>query len=264
MQLVWWIHTQLQSLNPEVKIDWHGHNDRGLALANSLAAVATGAERIHATHLGIGERAGNTSLEQLLLNFKLTGQWRPSLETLTVLSHRIAQLLAIEIPSNTPIIGSSVFGTSSGIHTAAILKASQSPTCLLKDPNPDLVYLAYPPELVSGYPEIQINLQSGHSTVKLYLERRGIPHSEQTVERILHYAKAADHILTLEEVARAGINSPETLEFYLNLQGFQYTTQMVERILERTSQVEYLSADEIASIVLDCRIRPLPIRSMVA
>jgi 2-isopropylmalate synthase len=54
-------------LPPGIGIDWHGHNDRGLAVPNSLAALEAGADRVHATALGVGERAGNTSLELLML-----------------------------------------------------------------------------------------------------------------------------------------------------------------------------------------------------
>src|SRR6202041_1740499 len=57
----------------KIRVDWHGHNDRGLAIANSMAALIAGAECVHATALGIGERVGNTHMDQMLLNLKLMG-----------------------------------------------------------------------------------------------------------------------------------------------------------------------------------------------
>ena len=56
-----------------VKIDWHGHNDRGLGLVNGLIAIEHGADRVHGTALGIGERVGNTAMDSVLLNLKLAG-----------------------------------------------------------------------------------------------------------------------------------------------------------------------------------------------
>src|SRR5262249_58070287 len=57
----------------QVGIDWHGHNDRGLALENALWALEFGADRVHATALGIGERVGNAQMELVLLNLRLLG-----------------------------------------------------------------------------------------------------------------------------------------------------------------------------------------------
>jgi len=56
-----------------VKVDFHGHNDRGLSVWNAISAIAAGADRIHGTALGIGERVGNAPMDQLLVNLKLMG-----------------------------------------------------------------------------------------------------------------------------------------------------------------------------------------------
>ena len=58
---------------PNIRVDWHGHRDRGLSLANAFAAIEAGADRIHGTGIGIGERCGNTPMDQLLVNLKLMG-----------------------------------------------------------------------------------------------------------------------------------------------------------------------------------------------
>ena len=60
-------------INPEVKVDWHGHQDRGLGVTNALWALEAGAHRVHACALGIGERVGNTPMDQLLVNLQLLG-----------------------------------------------------------------------------------------------------------------------------------------------------------------------------------------------
>ncbi len=71
--LVEWIRGVVDGTGEAVAIDWHGHNDRGLALANSISAAAAGADRLHGTALGIGERVGNTALDQLLVHYQLAG-----------------------------------------------------------------------------------------------------------------------------------------------------------------------------------------------
>lgn len=71
--LVNWVRDLIASRGADVGIDWHGHRDRGLDLANTLAAVEAGASRVHGTALGIGERVGNTPVKQLLVNFRLLG-----------------------------------------------------------------------------------------------------------------------------------------------------------------------------------------------
>src|SRR5262249_57022257 len=69
---------------PDVGIDWHGHNDRGLGVVNSVFAIEYGADRIHGTAMGIGERVGNAALDQILLNLKLLGE---------LLDHDLSKLL---------------------------------------------------------------------------------------------------------------------------------------------------------------------------
>src|SRR5579862_206194 len=71
--LVTWARELVDEIKPDVEIDWHGHNDRGLGVINALTAAYAGADRIHGTALGIGERVGNASMDQLLVNLKLLG-----------------------------------------------------------------------------------------------------------------------------------------------------------------------------------------------
>ncbi|HEY3594634.1 MAG TPA: 2-isopropylmalate synthase, partial [Polyangiaceae bacterium] len=108
----------------KVGIDWHGHNDRGLALDTALAALQFGADRVHGTALGIGERVGNAPMELLLLNLKLRGDLETQ-DLTGVLDYCLhaARSLGWQIPRNHPLIGADAFRTATGVHAAAILKA---------------------------------------------------------------------------------------------------------------------------------------------
>ena len=71
--LVSFIRDFVDSIEKNIQVDWHGHRDRGLDVPNTIAAIEAGADRVHGTALGIGERVGNTPIDQLLVNFKLLG-----------------------------------------------------------------------------------------------------------------------------------------------------------------------------------------------
>ena len=108
-----------------IGIDWHGHNDRGLALENALWALEFGADRVHGTALGIGERVGNAQMELILLNLKLLGQLedqRPDAAP-RVLRRRWREAVGWHVPINYPLVGRDAFRTATGVHAAAIIKA---------------------------------------------------------------------------------------------------------------------------------------------
>src|ERR1043166_1377319 len=106
----------------KVRVDWHGHSDRGLAVANSLAAVAAGANCVHGTALGIGERVGNTQIDQMLVNLKLMGVAPWVDQDLTKLKEycmTVSQATEVPIPRNYPVMGEDAFRTATGVHAAA-------------------------------------------------------------------------------------------------------------------------------------------------
>jgi 2-isopropylmalate synthase len=111
------------SKKSDVKIDWHGHSDRGLALANTLAAVEAGVDRVHGTGLGIGERAGNTPMDLLLVNFKLLGIVKSDLTKLKEYCEKVAKYCGYSIPMNYPVVGADAFRTGTGVHAVAIIKS---------------------------------------------------------------------------------------------------------------------------------------------
>src|SRR5271157_1849318 len=107
----------------KIRVDWHGHNDRGLAVANSMAAIAAGADQVHAVALALGERVGNTPMEVMLVNLRLLGLIDRDLSRLKEYSETVARATNTTIPANYPIVGRDAFRTQTGVHAAAIAKA---------------------------------------------------------------------------------------------------------------------------------------------
>lgn len=180
----------------EVGLDWHGHNDRGLAVACALAAAAGGADRLHGTLLGIGERTGNAPTEQLLLNLWLSG-WRTELpRNLRALLRRGAELLGVMIPANAPVVGENAFRTATGVHASAILKARE----LGRPDLEELVYAPFPPSAVGASLEVIVGPYSGAANVRAWLAAHGLPVEPATVRRILEEAKRRSEPLNDREI----------------------------------------------------------------
>ena len=183
----------------KVRVDWHGHSDRGLAVANSLAALAAGADCVHATALGIGERVGNTQMDQMLVNLKLLGVEPWAAQDLTRLRdycQTIARATGFPIAKNYPVVGDDAFRTSTGVHAAAVIKALRKSDVELAD----AVYSGVPANLFGLEQIIEIGPMSGKSNVIFWLERRGIAANDQVVERIYARAKQSDRCLSDAEI----------------------------------------------------------------
>jgi 2-isopropylmalate synthase len=182
----------------KVGIDWHGHNDRGLALGNALWALEHGADRVHGTALGIGERVGNSPMELLILNLRLLGQL-PADRDLTKLveyCQTVASAVGWDIPLNYPLVGRDSFRTATGVHAAAIIKAMQKGDEWLVD----RVYSGVPAGMFGRHQEIAIGFMSGASNVNYWLRQRGIEPTESLVGAILDLAKSTRNLLTDEQV----------------------------------------------------------------
>ncbi|WP_243321187.1 MULTISPECIES: LeuA family protein [Geothrix] len=179
-----------------VRIDWHGHNDRGLGVANAIAAFEAGSDRLHGTILGIGERCGNVALDQLMINLHLMGFPKGDLSDLPALAERVAELCDVEIPANYPVLGRDAFRTGTGVHAAAIVKALHRGDVELAD----TVYSGVPAALVGRRQEIEIGPMAGHSNVVYWLELNGYDPSPDRVERILQAAKNSPRILSEGEI----------------------------------------------------------------
>jgi 2-isopropylmalate synthase len=181
----------------EIGIDWHGHNDRGLALENAIWALEFGADRVHACALGIGERVGNAQMELVLLNMKLLGQLEDQdLTKLLEYCQTAARAVKWDIPINYPLVGRDAFRTATGVHAAAIIKAMAKGDAWLAD----RIYSGVPAGMFGRKQEICIGFMSGASNVNFYLNERGITPDEVLVAEILKAAKGQNHIMTEQEV----------------------------------------------------------------
>ncbi len=180
----------------DIRVDWHGHRDRGLAIANSLAAIAAGARQIHGVALSLGERVGNTPIELLLINLCLMGLRHNDLSYLRAYCEKIAKATHITIPPNYPVFGRDAFRTATGVHAAAIIKALRNHDRKLAD----AVYSGVPAHLVGLEQIVEIGPMSGKSNVIYWLARHGIAETDEVVERIFDAAKQSSRVLTDDEV----------------------------------------------------------------
>jgi len=194
--LVSWVKSLLKELGVDVGIDWHGHRDRGLDMGNTLAAIEAGASRVHGTALGIGERVGNTAIEQLLVNLKLLGIRNDDLSRLPEYVEIVSQATGVRVPVNTPIVGRDAFRTATGVHAAAVIKAHQKGDSWLAD----RVYSGVPATWLARTQEIEIGPMSGNSNVIYYLNAHGLPGTAEVAQAVMQAAKHSTKVLTLEEV----------------------------------------------------------------
>jgi 2-isopropylmalate synthase len=207
VNLVTWVRQLLDELGvgDRVGIDWHGHRDRGLDVANTLAAVEAGATRVHGTALGVGERVGNTPMEQLLVNLKLLGWRNDDLSCLPQYVAAVSRAVDVPIPVNTPIIGRDAFRTATGVHAAAVIKAQRRGQAWLAD----RVYSGVPASWVGRQQEIEIGHMSGASNVVYYLKAHGLPGGPHVIEAVLKAAKKSERLLTEQEI-REAVHSVES------------------------------------------------------
>ncbi len=183
-----------------VGIDWHGHNDRGLGLSNNLRAIRAGADRIHGTALGVGERVGNAALDQTLMNLKLMGELGDrDLTNLVKWCHTVAEAVGVPVHHQYPLVGEDAFRTATGVHAAAVIKAIHKGD----DGLADRIYSGVPAGWFGKQQAIEIGFMSGESNVVYWLKSRGIEAEEGLVKHLFGLAKRTDHILTDDEVHAA-------------------------------------------------------------
>jgi len=183
----------------KIRVDWHGHCDRGLAVANSLAALVAGAHCVHACGLGIGERVGNTQMDQMLVNLKLMGvpPWdQQDLTKFRDYCSAISQATGVPIPANYPVVGEDAFRTATGVHAAAVIKAYKKNDTELAN----AIYSGVPAHYFGMEQVIDIGPMSGKSNVIFWLDRHGIAANDEVVDRIFKRAKASDRLLTEAEI----------------------------------------------------------------
>ena len=183
----------------KIRVDWHGHCDRGLAIANSMAALVAGAECVHATAIGVGERVGNTQMDQMLVNLKLMSvpPWGDQdLTKLREYCQAVSRATGVPIPVNYPVVGEDAFRTATGVHAAAVIKAFKKNDLVLAN----TVYSGVPSHVFGLEQVIDVGPMSGKSNILFWLEKRGIPCSDDVVDQIYKRAKTSDHTLSEAEI----------------------------------------------------------------
>jgi 2-isopropylmalate synthase len=194
--VVRFVKSLVEELGVEVGVDWHGHRDRGFGVASSIAALEAGATRLHGAALGIGERCGNTPIDLLMVNLVMMGYRDNDLTPLPAYVEAVARACDVRIAPNYPVVGTDAFRTATGVHAAAVVKAYRKNDRALMD----AVYAAVPASLVGRHQEIEVGPMSGRSNVIFWLESRGLPVTDEIVDRVFAAAKASNRTLTHEQV----------------------------------------------------------------
>ena len=179
-----------------VRLDWHGHQDRGLGVINSIAAIQAGADQVHGSALGMGERVGNAPIDQILVNLKLMGWIDNDLSKLRDYCETAARACRWSVPYNYPVFGRDAFRTATGVHAAAVIKSYKKGDRRLAD----IVYSGVPAGEFGLEQVIEIGPMSGKSNIVYWLEKRGYEASDSLVNRIYERAKASSGVLEESEI----------------------------------------------------------------
>lgn len=186
----------IQSMGTDTKIDWHGHSDRGLGLVNALYAIEAGADRVHGTILGIGERVGNVQLDLLMMNMKLQGVLDTDLSPMSELVELVSEAMEWPVPVSYPVFGQDAFRTGTGVHAAAVVKALKKGDPLLAD----LIYSGVPASWFGREQEIEVGPMSGNSNILYWLHKNGYQGTDDEVAKIRHAAKNTNRLLSNAEL----------------------------------------------------------------
>lgn len=181
-----------------IRLDWHGHQDRGLGVINSIAAIEGGADQVHGSALGIGERVGNTPMDQLLVNLQLMGWIEKDLSRLGEYCKVASEACSWTIPLNYPVFGKDAFRTATGVHAAAVIKSYRKGDTHLAD----IIYSGVPAGQFGLEQVIDVGPMSGKSNVIYWLEKRGLEANDERVNRIYDRAKQSSAVLAEEEIMR--------------------------------------------------------------
>lgn len=195
-RLIRFIKEIIYETGERVKIDWHGHNDRGLAVANAINALQAGAHRVHGTALGIGERVGNVPMDQLMVNLQLKKWIHNDLRLLPEYCRKASEYTGISVPWNYPVFGRDAFRTGTGVHAAAILKSLNKGDMDLVD----RVYSSVPASMFGLEQVVEIGPLSGESNVIYWLKKRKIEPRDELVKKIFRAAKESTVVLTDEQI----------------------------------------------------------------
>ena len=163
---------------PGIELEFHGHNDLGMANANTLAALSSGAKSVSVTVNGLGERAGNASLEELVMTLESLYNYKTRLKTteLYLVSRLVSRLTGVPVAQNKPIVGENAFTHESGIHTHGLLADTRT-------------YEPITPEMVGRERRIVLGKHAGRASVQLALKELGLDASDEQLGDILKRIK---------------------------------------------------------------------------
>ncbi|HIQ31979.1 MAG TPA: 2-isopropylmalate synthase [Methanothermococcus okinawensis] len=161
-----------------VPVSAHCHNDFGMATANTLSAIRGGAQECHLTINGIGERAGNAALEEVVMALHVLYNIKTNIKTekLYEVSRVVSRIMKIPVPPNKAIVGDNAFAHEAGIHVDGLIKNSQT-------------YEPIPPEMVGNRRRIILGKHSGKAALKYKLDLMGVTLSEEEFEKVYERIK---------------------------------------------------------------------------
>ena len=194
--VVRFVRQLVDRINPAVKVDWHGHEDRGLGVINCIAALEAGADRVHGSAAGIGERVGNTPMDILMVNLKLMGWIDNDLTALPEYVKFVSKVTNVPLDDRYPVFGRDAFRTGTGVHAAAIVKAKKKGSDWLAD----RVYSGVPAGMFGLKQIIEVGPMCGLSNVVYWLDANHYPQDESLAKEIFSLAKSTNRVLTDQEL----------------------------------------------------------------
>jgi 2-isopropylmalate synthase len=180
----------------EAGLDWHGRSDRGLGVANALAAIRAGASRVHGCALGLGERAGDAPLDQLLVNLQLLGWGDRDLGALGEYCRAVSDATGVPIPPGYPAVGRDVFRSGSAVHAAAMLRAADEG----REAVAERAYCGVPATLVGRRPDVEVGPSSGAACAAWWLHSHALEPTPERTQALLQRARSVDRVLTDAEI----------------------------------------------------------------
>jgi len=198
-RLIRFIRATVDATGEKVGVDWHGHRDRDLGVANALAALMAGADRVHGTILGVGERVGNAPLDLILINLKLLEWLDCDLTPLPEYCSLVSRACRVPIPYNYPAFGRDAFRTATGVHAAAVIKAKKKGDDWLAD----RVYSSIPAAMLGLKQRIDVGPMCGESNVVYWLAEHGHVADRPLVEHLFKLAKQREAVFEEAELEAA-------------------------------------------------------------
>ena len=239
------VFAKVKAAVPGVGLDIHAHNDFGMAVANSLAAVEGGADVVHTTVNGLGERAGITPLQVFAAAYYYhKGARLVKLEKLPEITAMVEAASGITVMPTFPVVGENVFTHKAGVHQAGVLA------------NPE-TYEPIPPEVVGRSRDFSLDKYSGRKAIAYRLERMGISVPPDVLEKVVEEVKRSnarrlrdeDLLEILEKITntpyKARVNKHIEAYVWLKVANNVYTTSVARRVaaLRNVASVSEVTGD---------------------